>query len=164
VRSLLSAVPLAAAAAVVGCVCLVGDAPPRLCETANPPPKGIVADNSRCHVCHLNYADEKMAVAHVKANISCEGCHGPSDAHCADEGHRTPPDTMFPKARINPSCIHCHPKEKLTGDLAHEPILAGSATTFRLCTDCHGTHRLAFREVRWDKATGKLLPYEEASD
>ena len=28
----------------------------------------------------------------------------------------------------------------------------------KVCTDCHGAHRMAQRSVRWDKVTGKVLP------
>ena len=50
--------------------------------------KGTVAggaDNSRCHVCHINFSQEELAVAHARAAIGCAGCHGASDAHIADE-------------------------------------------------------------------------------
>jgi hypothetical protein len=57
---------------------LLLDEPPLLLEDGNdeelPPPEGPVADNSRCHVCHINYADEELAVEHARANISCEQC------------------------------------------------------------------------------------------
>jgi hypothetical protein len=84
---------------------LLLDEPPLLLDNGNdeelPPPEGPVADNSRCHVCHINYADEKLAVRHARANISCEQCHGTSDAHCSDEDNITPPDIMFPLQKIN---------------------------------------------------------------
>jgi hypothetical protein len=105
---------------------------------------GPVADNSRCHVCHINYADEALALVHARADISCEQCHGPSDAHCSDEDNITPPDIMYPTAEINPSCKGCHPDGKLGGRKKY-------------CTECHGEHRLEHRTRRWDKATGVLI-------
>jgi hypothetical protein len=33
-----------------------------------------VADNSRCHVCHINYDEEALALNHELGDISCEGC------------------------------------------------------------------------------------------
>lgn len=108
------------------------------------PPNGPVADNSRCHVCHINYEDEELAVVHARANIGCEQCHGGSDAHCNDEDNITPPDIMYPAEKINSSCKGCHPAAKLGGGKKY-------------CTDCHGRHRLAYRTRKWDKTTGELI-------
>ena len=116
--------------------------------------KGTVgggADNSRCHVCHINYSQEELAVTHAAAAIGCARCHGASDAHIADEswasgGNGTAPDTMFPKDKINPFCIGCHatgmPKEP-----QREEIIAGNSE--KVCTDCHGKHRLTTRKCKW---------------
>jgi hypothetical protein len=118
-------------------------------------PQGPVADNSRCHVCHINYADEELAVRHAQANIGCEQCHGASDAHCSDEDNVTPPDKMYPLQGINSSCIFCHSRESIDNQV-HEAILSGQATE-KYCTECHGEHRLSYRTRRWDKSTGELL-------
>jgi len=123
-----------------------------------PPPLGqTVADNSWCHVCHINYAQEELAVTHARANVGCATCHGESYPHRGDEANVTPPDIMYPKEKINPSCLKCHAAEKLSD--IHKPILAGAADE-KYCTDCHGEHRLAYRTQRWDKATGKRLKQE----
>jgi hypothetical protein len=103
-------------------------------------PDKPVADNSRCYVCHLNYAQEKLAVTHARANIGCKDCHGDCDAHIADEswasgGNGTPPSIMYPPDKINSFCKSCHPKASL-GDKKY-------------CTDCHGTHRLTNRKCKW---------------
>jgi len=110
------------------------------------------ADNSRCFVCHVNYMQEKLAVTHARANISCASCHGPSDAHIADEswgsgGNGTAPDIMYPRDKINPSCMTCHPKDK-TDTPEHKAILTG-APEQKVCTDCHGNHRLSQRRCKW---------------
>ena len=107
-------------------------------------PAGPVADNSRCHVCHINYEDEALALEHARANISCEQCHGASDAHCSDEDNITPPDIMYPAHKINSFCKSCHPKATLGGGKKY-------------CTDCHGDHRLGYRTRKWDKVTGELI-------
>ncbi len=119
-----------------------------------PPPVGPVADNSRCHVCHINYSDEELAVLHARANISCEDCHGSSDAHCSDEDNITPPDIMYARDKITPFCLDCHPADKLTD--VHKPVLEETADE-SYCTDCHGDHRLGYRTRHWDKSTGELL-------
>ncbi|MCX8038029.1 MAG: hypothetical protein N3D11_13445 [Candidatus Sumerlaeia bacterium] len=116
------------------------------------PTTGPVADNSRCHVCHLNFAQEPLAVWHARANVSCEKCHGPSDAHIADEswasgGNGTAPDIMYLPEQINPSCMECHPKEKLTAGA--RCLFASAPADKKHCTDCHGNHRMAARRCKW---------------
>ena len=111
-----------------------------------------LADNSRCHVCHLNFARESLSLTHAKANIGCAQCHGPSDAHIADEswasgGNGTAPDKMFPTNKINALCLECHPRKKI--DLPqHKAWFEGTAKE-RSCTDCHGKHRMAQRKCKW---------------
>jgi len=111
------------------------------------------ADNSRCHVCHVNFAQEEIAVKHAGAAIGCAGCHGASDAHIADEswasgGNGTAPDTMFSKDKIIPFCTGCHTASALKGP-QHEEIIAGNSE--KVCTDCHGKdHRLPMpRKCKW---------------
>ena len=117
---------------------------------------GPMADNSRCHVCHINYDDEVLAITHARANINCEQCHGSSDAHCGDEDNITPPDIMYPAVKIRPFCMGCHPKEKI--DIAvHKSIMAKTDAEESICTNCHGEHRLGYRTRKWDKSTGKLI-------
>jgi hypothetical protein len=119
------------------------------------PARGKVADNNRCHVCHANFSEERLAVAHARADIGCEKCHGPSDEHCGDEGNVTPPTTMFAKADIDPSCKKCHPDDRPTENGVCPVVVLDEN---KGCTDCHGRHRMAQRTVRWDKATRKVLP------
>jgi hypothetical protein len=121
-------------------------------EEGSRPPTGPVADNSRCFVCHLNYAQESLAVVHAKANIGCADCHGASDAHIADESwswgeNGTAPDIMYPRPKINPFCMGCHPKDKIDAE-QHKAFFAGTSEK-KYCTDCHGNHRLAERKCKW---------------
>lgn len=109
------------------------------------------ADNSRCHVCHINFSQEELAVAHARAAIGCAGCHGASDAHIADEswasgGNGTAPDTMFPKDKITRFCMGCH-AANMPKQSPHQEIIAGNSD--KVCTDCHGKHRLATRKCKW---------------
>jgi hypothetical protein len=119
-------------------------------------PSGPVADNSRCHVCHVNYENEALAVVHARADVGCEDCHGASDAHCSDEDNITPPDTMYPPETIKPFCMDCHPKEKIC-IAVHNAVMAETDPLKARCTDCHGEHRLAHRTRRWDKVAGELI-------
>jgi hypothetical protein len=116
---------------------------------------GPMADNSRCHVCHINYSEEALAVTHARANVSCEQCHGASDAHCGDEDNITPPDIMYVAEKIRPFCMGCHTREKI--DIAvHKKVLSDTSAK-GVCTNCHGEHRLGYRTRKWDKTTGKLI-------
>ena len=117
---------------------------------------GPIADNSRCHVCHINYSDEALAVTHARANINCERCHGASDAHCSDEDNITPPDIMYPAEKIGSFCIGCHTREKIDLDV-HTNIMSKINSKEAACTNCHGEHRLNYRTRKWDKTTGKLI-------
>jgi hypothetical protein len=114
-------------------------------------PDGPQADNSRCFVCHINYMQEDIAALHARANIGCVGCHGQSDEHIADEswasgGKGTAPDIMYPRPKINPSCMVCHTKDKIDND-RHKPLFANLEKM--VCTDCHGSHRLEVRKCKW---------------
>jgi hypothetical protein len=121
-------------------------------EPDNGGPSEAGADNSRCFVCHANYVQEQIAVTHAEAGIGCAKCHGPSDAHIADEswasgGNGTAPDRMYPRDKINPSCLHCHPKDKI--DTAQHQAVLTDTEGKQVCTDCHGSHRLPQRRCKW---------------
>jgi len=113
---------------------------------------GSMVGNSRCFVCHINYMDEDIAVIHAQVNIGCANCHGDSDEHIADEswasgGNGTAPDIMYPRAKINPFCMGCHPEDKLDANL-HKLLLTDTVEK-KYCTDCHGEHRLVNRKCKW---------------
>jgi len=74
------------------------------------------------------------------------------DAHIADEswasgGNGTPPGILFTRDKIDPFCLGCHAKEKLSA-ARHAAFLAGTVAQ-KYCTDCHGQHRLAKRKCKW---------------
>ena len=111
------------------------------------------SDNSRCHVCHMNYISEDIAVVHSQVGIGCANCHGQSDAHIDDEswawgGNGTAPEIMYLPQAINPFCMGCHTKDKID-DKQHKDVLAGKDPEHKYCTDCHGDHRLANRRCKW---------------
>ena len=115
-------------------------------------PTGPVADNSRCFVCHVNYMQEDIAVTHARANMGCAHCHGECDEHIADEswasgGNGTAPDIMYLRPKINPFCMGCHKKDKIDTE-QHIPLFADTAKK-KVCTDCHGKHRLEIRKCKW---------------
>lgn len=132
--------------------------------------------NPFCSVCHLDFDEEELALKHELMGIGCERCHGESERHRSDEANVTPPEIMYPNAKINPTCMMCHPRHEINGTKDHEPLLAGAKTVFdknvqeissrdsgakKFCTDCHGKdHHMNVRTVRWDKATGELIKTE----
>ena len=148
---------------------LLDDAPPLLLdESSDAPEKPSGADNSRCHVCHLNFAMEELAVRHAKEDIGCGDCHGNCDAHIDDEswasgGAGTPPEIMYPRERIDPACGECHDNHDAPAREVIErwqtrcPEITDASKI--VCTDCHGQHRAnpKQRKAWWDKKTGKPI-------
>ncbi len=124
--------------------------------------------NTYCYACHGNFDGDKLAMDHQLVGIGCERCHGESERHRSDEENVTPPQIMYPRAKINPTCMMCHPRPTIEHVDHHDVILAGADTIFdepvespedeKVCTDCHGRgHRVNVRTVRWNKATGELI-------
>ena len=124
--------------------------------------------NPFCRACHLDFDEEELALSHEIWGIGCERCHGESFRHRSDEANITPPEIMYPKERINPACMMCHPRHDINYLKDHAPILEAGLSVFetepsdknakKYCTDCHGvTHRMRVRTIRWDKRTGALL-------
>ena len=122
------------------------------------------ADNSRCRVCHLNFMQEAITVVHARTNIGCASCHGPSDAHIADEswasgGNGTAPDRIYRKSLSRFACLGCHnwvklvesdqKKTELKDRPDHLAVLDGTNREKRFCTDCHGQHRMVNRKCKW---------------
>ena len=132
------------------------------------PPTSFVA-NPFCWACHADFDGEELARTHERVGIGCERCHGESFPHRSDEANITPPELMYPKARINPTCMMCHPRHSIKHVTFHQPVLESGFSIFedassdeqakKYCTDCHGQeHRMQRRTIRWNKATGELIP------
>jgi formate-dependent nitrite reductase cytochrome c552 subunit len=118
------------------------------------------ADNEACFVCHGDYREETLAGVHAKEKIGCMKCHGASAAHRADEDNITPPEIMYPAAKIDAACRACHSEHNVPASkviATWQQRCPGKKAEQLVCTDCHGTHRRPFRVVQWDKQTGKLL-------
>jgi hypothetical protein len=113
------------------------------------------ADNSRCQVCHVNFMQEALAATHARTNIGCATCHGACDAHIADEswasgGNGTAPDIMFPRSKIYGACMACHkPEQVFVKAEKHQPNWWAIAYQEKVCTDCHGRHRMVLRRCTW---------------
>ena len=116
------------------------------------------ADNSYCYVCHINYKSEALTLAHQKVGIGCEACHGMSDEHSSDENGLTAPDRMFASDKITAYCTGCHTPDDLRKVEKHVKfVFADNNEDRKVCTDCHGEHRLDNRTRKWNKDTGALV-------
>ena len=124
--------------------------------------------NPFCQACHADFEDDELALNHMLMGVGCERCHGESERHRSDEDNITPPEIMYPRDKITPTCMMCHPRQDIDHVEDHDVILAGAETIFdeepatpeedKVCTDCHGQgHHLKVRTVRWNKATGEIL-------
>lgn len=120
------------------------------------PTSGPVADNNLCFACHVNFKKETLTSVHAMANVGCSRCHGASDAHRSDEDTITPPDVMFPKAKVRVFCMSCHTEESINIP-DHKTAMAEADPIKACCTDCHGEHRLNYRTRVWDKITRSLI-------
>lgn len=121
----------------------------------------LKVDNQACYVCHGNYDGEELVVMHGKDEVGCIDCHGESHAHRGDEDNITPPDKMYAPEGVDPMCAECHEEHDVAAAKVitrwQERCPAKSDPRTIICTDCHGSHRLKFRTVWWDKKTGKLI-------
>jgi hypothetical protein len=98
----------------------------------------IPAPNSACFVCHANFEEDRITRKHVREDVLCATCHGPSLAHRSDEDNVTTPDVMFTRGEVDAACLKCHErhrpqKRKKRGE--------GKPPPNAICTDCHGSHQ-----------------------
>ncbi len=137
-------------------------------QAAQEPAEKTFVANEFCAACHYAFGEEKLALTHEKAGIGCERCHGESERHRSDEDNVTPPEIMYPKNKIIPTCMMCHPRHEIKHVKHHARLLKGAKTIFdsdsqtkgrqMYCTTCHAKeHRINVRTIRWNKATGELL-------
>ena len=122
--------------------------------------------NAACFVCHSNYEAEPLVRRHIAANVGCADCHGKSYAHRNDENNITPPDIMYPREKIEQMCGKCHIRHDISAAritaLLQQRRQDKEEPREIVCTDCHGSHRLKLRSVRWDKRSGELIPVVES--
>lgn len=121
----------------------------------------VLPENQACFVCHENYKGEELVQRHAKSKIGCMLCHGESLAHRNDEDNITPPEDMFAADHVDGMCGRCHHDHRVSARQVIErwrERCPGKTNPGEInCTDCHFAHRLASRNVRWDKETGELL-------
>jgi hypothetical protein len=52
--------------------------------------------------------------------------------------------------------MECHDQAKLPEE-EHAELFADGTDKAKVCTDCHGDHRLPHRTRRWNRETGELI-------
>jgi formylglycine-generating enzyme required for sulfatase activity len=99
-----------------------------------------------CARCHVVQVLEWSASAHTKAGTTCQGCHGASAGHVANERNQVKPDRLPRGEAIVTLCATCH--------TAGCPKTAEKAN----CQSCHHPHALANPDDR------RLKPAESPED
>jgi len=114
-------------------------------ETVRAPAKSSSRpSNEACYVCHLDFEGEKIVETHLAEGITCADCHGASEKHIADEAHQTPPEVVFKRSAINDFCEECHSERENCPfkDTAPKRSKAFGIRRRKVCTDCHGNHKI----------------------
>ncbi|MBN1342263.1 MAG: cytochrome c3 family protein [Phycisphaerae bacterium] len=103
-----------------------------------------LGNNAGCCVCHIPFAKEPLSKTHLKRDITCAKCHGPSIGHANDEKiGATKPDVVIKHEDVPKFCRTCHkvadnhPEKKVLG-----AVLRKAPEPGQVCTDCHGKHRI----------------------
>ncbi len=93
----------------------------------------VFAGKKSCEECHDDQYQKLMKGAHK--GLSCEGCHGPSQAHVDD-----PDDTAArPKKEPFSACVRCH-EFNPSRPKWHHQIVSRTHYSGNKCTDCHVPH------------------------
>jgi hypothetical protein len=91
------------------------------------------AGKKTCQECHDDEF-KKLSKGDHKG-LSCEGCHGPGEAHADD------PDVKIDKNSYSP-CVRCH-EFNPSRPKWHHQINSKSHYTGQKCTECHVPHQPA---------------------
>lgn len=109
-------------------------------------PSEVLGQNMACYVCHMTFVHEELAKTHLEAEVGCVKCHGLSAAHANDEDiGATPPDIVFARDEVDPSCRKCHAGHDVSARLVVQRFVQRQLNPSQaaVCTDCHGDHRIA---------------------
>lgn len=95
--------------------------------------KPVFAGKKACGECHTEVEAKLAKFSHK--TLSCEGCHGPAEAHAAD------PDAaaLLPKKQPFSSCIRCH-EANPSRPKWHKQIVIKAHYPGDKCTECHVPH------------------------
>ena len=98
-------------------------------EIANREP--FWAGRNTCDTCHKEIV-QKLAKAEHQG-LSCETCHGPSEAHVKD------PEVKLPQMGYD-KCVRCHEASPSRPKWLHQVTVADHYTG-NVCTECHDPHQ-----------------------
>lgn len=90
----------------------------------------VFAGKKACEECHSDEVNKLVKFEHK--TLSCEGCHGPGQAH-ADN-----PDIKIGQQNFGP-CIRCHEADPSRPNW-HKQIVTKNHYTGSKCTECHVPH------------------------
>jgi hypothetical protein len=91
----------------------------------------VYAGKKACEECH---SDEcQKLVKHEHKSLSCEGCHGPGQAHAED------PRTDNIQKSSFATCLRCH-EANPSRPKWHKQIVSKNHYTGSKCTECHVPH------------------------
>ena len=100
--------------------------------------------NASCYVCHIPFVREEISRVHFAEEITCIKCHGLSADHANDEDiGATKPDIIYARAEIDAACRKCHEEHDVEARDVIARWLRRRPPSPPVCTDCHGTHRIA---------------------
>jgi hypothetical protein len=96
-----------------------------------------------CGACHTEPASDFQSHKHHEKGLSCDACHGKSEAHRAATGHK-PPDRVAGPSGQPQICGACHPAQRKEYESGKHGrlVLARDSKHAAACTTCHGTHSL----------------------
>src|SRR6185295_11166417 len=113
------------------------------------PAPGDFAGGETCATCHEEVSKgfesnphSKLAEAHGKTGVTCEGCHGPGKAHVDGGGDVTKifnPAKASPK-EVDEKCLTCHQGHTDTKPQFNMPFHHKVEEGLVKCSDCHDPH------------------------
>ncbi len=93
----------------------------------------VFAGKQACEECH---GDElKKLAGHAHKSLSCEGCHGPSQAHTQDPDNAK----VKPEKPSSGDCLRCH-EANPSRPKWHKQIVSKTHNPGSKCTECHVPH------------------------
>lgn len=87
-----------------------------------------------CSDCHSKIVDEKASDVH--ANLACETCHGPGDAHVHNAKN-----VNMPKVGKREFCGLCHTKNLARKKEVIPQLIMAKHYPEKNCIDCHNPHQ-----------------------
>ncbi|MBY0508459.1 MAG: DmsE family decaheme c-type cytochrome [Bryobacteraceae bacterium] len=111
-------------------------------------PKGVTADAkgfvgaNACRTCHPDVNRDFFRNAHYQGQVaSCEGCHGPGQAHIEGRGDKTKIFAFSQKTarQTLDRCLTCHSKSMARSNIRRSEHTQADV----VCASCHSIHKPA---------------------